>query len=88
MPAAMRINIEKLAKQWRAGVKPTKLAKQYGCSLGHIYRLKKRHKLKIKMKNTSCEPGAPTEFDDRLSANSLHFSPWVARRIAEIKKIR
>ena len=84
MPVALKIDIKGLETDWRAGMKPAALAEKYGCSALHLYKLRSKHKLRVKMKNGSKEPAAPTARDEQLSGASLRLSPWVVARIAKL----
>ena len=84
MPVALKTDIKGLEADWQAGMKPAALAEKYGCSVFHLYKLRSKHKLRVKMKNGSKEPRAPTAQDEQLSGESLRLSPWVVARIAKL----
>ena len=88
MPAVLVIDPKELEAKWRNGSSAQQLAKMYNCSLGHIYKIRRKQKLDVRMKNSNAEPPPPTALDERLSRNSLVPSPWVLARIAALKAIR
>lgn len=85
MAEALDINLNELEKDWQAGMKPSDLARKYGCNPRHLYTLRRRYNLQVKMKNGIKEPAAPSHLDEYLSGESLELSPWVVARISEIQ---
>jgi hypothetical protein len=88
LPQKIVIDTVALEQQWASGVPAAQLAKVYNCSASQLYKVRKKHNLRVKLKNTSVEPGAPSRLDERLSKESLQYSPWVLARIAELRGIR
>lgn len=79
------IDPHELERLWQSGETGTRLAKRYGVSYSHIYRLRKRHRLDVTLRNGSREPGPPTPEDDQASASGLDLAPWVAARVAVLR---
>jgi hypothetical protein len=88
LPQKLVIDTAALEQQWASGIPVAQLARAYNCSASVLYQVRKKHNLQVKLKNTSVEPGAPSRLDERLSKESLQYSPWVLARIAELKGIR
>jgi hypothetical protein len=79
------IDLNELERLWQSGETGTRLAKRYGVSYSHIYKLRKRHRLDVTLRNGSHEPGPATAEDGLASAAGLDLAPWVARRVAVLR---
>ena len=81
----IEIEIEELERRWQAGEPVSSLARRYGVSWSHIYRIKRKFGLDVLLKNASVEPSAPTSEDDDASQASILLSPWVQRRVDDLR---
>ena len=49
----IEIDIEELERRWQAGEPVSSLARRYGVSWSHIYRIKRKFGLDVLLKNAS-----------------------------------
>jgi hypothetical protein len=80
------IDVEEMRELWVDGWTADDLAKRFKCPASTVYHLSAMYEWPAR--DSSNEPPAPSEEDDRLSLDSLALSPWVEARVTEFREAK